>query len=235
MTKSKAKSGRLASLSDRVLFFVPNLIGYSRIILAGLAFYCAPFAPYTYLVLYFFSCIADALDGYAARYFNQSTKFGAILDMITDRCTTSCLLMNLAVVYSQRNHMYILVFQLLLALDITSHWLHMYTTMMRGRQSHKEVTNPWLRLYYSKPILFTLCFANETFFALLYMVAFDEGPTVPVLNIALWKFCLYICAPLCAIKQWINIVQLHLAIQDLVSIDVAERKAIQSTNGNKKN
>ena len=33
--------------------------------------------------------IADAIDGMAARHFKQSSDFGAVLDMVTDRCSTA--------------------------------------------------------------------------------------------------------------------------------------------------
>jgi CDP-diacylglycerol--inositol 3-phosphatidyltransferase len=38
------------------------------------------------------SGLLDAVDGHAARLLNQSSKFGAMLDMLTDRCATMCLL-----------------------------------------------------------------------------------------------------------------------------------------------
>jgi len=40
-------------------------------------------------VLYLVSCILDAFDGKMARLLNQSTRFGAVLDMVTDRCVLS--------------------------------------------------------------------------------------------------------------------------------------------------
>lgn len=36
-------------------------------------------------LLYGVSCLLDAVDGYAARALNQTSKFGAVLDMVTDR------------------------------------------------------------------------------------------------------------------------------------------------------
>ena len=70
--------------------------GYSRIILAIASLYYMPLHPRTCSLLYSVSCLLDALDGYAARYFNQSTTFGAVLDMVTDRCSTACLLVFLS-------------------------------------------------------------------------------------------------------------------------------------------
>lgn len=77
---------------ENIFLFVPNLIGYARIILALVSFYTMQDRPITTLVLYFLSTFLDAFDGYAARRFNQSTRFGAMLDQLTDRCGTMCLL-----------------------------------------------------------------------------------------------------------------------------------------------
>ena len=73
-------------------------------------------------ILYSLSCLLDALDGWAARRFNQATKFGAVLDMVTDRCTTSCLLVFLSAAYTN----YAVLFQVLISLDLASHYMHMY-------------------------------------------------------------------------------------------------------------
>lgn len=36
-------------------------------------------------MLYGVSCLLDAIDGHAARLLGQTSRFGAVLDMITDR------------------------------------------------------------------------------------------------------------------------------------------------------
>lgn len=77
---------------DNIFLFVPNLIGYARIILALLSFYTMPYYPIPTLIFYFVSAFLDVFDGYAARYLNQSTKFGALLDQLTDRIGTLCLI-----------------------------------------------------------------------------------------------------------------------------------------------
>eukprot|EP00123_Amoebidium_parasiticum_P014875 comp22679_c0_seq1/m.35081 comp22679_c0_seq1/g.35081 ORF comp22679_c0_seq1/g.35081 comp22679_c0_seq1/m.35081 type:complete len:223 (-) comp22679_c0_seq1:596-1264(-) len=222
-------------MAENIFLFVPNLIGFARVILALASFYYAPSQPWTTMWLYAASCFADALDGHAARYFKQSTKFGAVLDMVTDRCTTSCLFINLAVLYGTVDPIYIFLFQCLLALDIGSHWLHMYTTMAKGGGSHKEVTNPLLRLYYYKPILFTLCGANDGFFCSLYMIFFEEGPLIPYLNVGVWRFFVTVCFPMCALKQTTSVIQLYNAAIDLGEIDVKERAAAAAKEKTKAN
>lgn len=78
--------------NENVFMFVPNLIGYARIILALASFYTMPHKPILTLSFYFMSTFLDAFDGFAARLFNQSTRFGAMLDQLTDRCGTMCLI-----------------------------------------------------------------------------------------------------------------------------------------------
>jgi CDP-diacylglycerol--inositol 3-phosphatidyltransferase len=70
-----------------VALYVPNLIGYFRLITGIAALYYAPFTgkqdTRTYfLAFYFVSYMADALDGTAARALNQTSKFGQVLPKI---------------------------------------------------------------------------------------------------------------------------------------------------------
>lgn len=53
-------------------------------ILAFAAFYYVH-DPWRCVPLYMMSAFLDVADGYAARAFNQSSRFGAVLDMVTDR------------------------------------------------------------------------------------------------------------------------------------------------------
>lgn len=62
-----------------------TLKGYARIVLAALSLYYMKSQPKTCTLLYGVSCLLDAADGQAARMLGQSTKFGAVLDMVTDR------------------------------------------------------------------------------------------------------------------------------------------------------
>lgn len=129
------------------------ILGYIRIFLAIFSLYFMPIHPRTCSFLYTVSCLLDAIDGMLARRFNQSTQFGAILDMTIDRCTTSCLLVFLAVAYPQWS----MLFQGLISLDFASHFMHVYATLAMGstNQSHKKVheNRPWvMRIYYSNAV-----------------------------------------------------------------------------------
>mmetsp|Transcript_7775 Transcript_7775/g.14120 ORF Transcript_7775/g.14120 Transcript_7775/m.14120 type:complete len:256 (+) Transcript_7775:69-836(+) len=86
-----------------IYFHVPNVIGYFRILIGALAFaYSNNVARFS--ILYAISFVLDAADGYAARILSQSSEFGALLDMITDRVGTfSLLVMILQLFISQHS------------------------------------------------------------------------------------------------------------------------------------
>ncbi|XP_042338480.1 CDP-diacylglycerol--inositol 3-phosphatidyltransferase-like, partial [Plectropomus leopardus] len=107
---------------ENIFFFVPNLIGYGRIVLALLSLYLMPRCPWTAVFCYMLNVVLDSVDGPAARALNQCTKFGAIMDMLTDRCATMCLLVNLSLLYPS----YTFLFQVSMCVDIASHWLHLH-------------------------------------------------------------------------------------------------------------
>jgi len=193
---------------ENVFLFIPNLIGqsrstrtssspvaknaslsgYSRVILAGVALHYMSYHPKYCTLAYGISCLLDAVDGHAARALGQTSKFGAVLDMVTDRCvfrmpmyrsqraegicrfrcTTSCLLCYLASAYPD----YAILFQFLIALDFSSHYMHMYrcvvsimsdrlkltssySSLATGSRSHKTVTSDVSRilwLYYNDSV-----------------------------------------------------------------------------------
>ncbi|EAW20216.1 CDP-alcohol phosphatidyltransferase family protein [Aspergillus fischeri NRRL 181] len=203
---------------ENVFLFVPNLIGYTRIIFAIASLYYMPYHPRTCSLLYSISYVLDALDGAAARHLGQSTRFGAVLDMITDRCTTTCLLVFLASAFPRWS----ISFQALISLDYSSHYIHMYATLAMGgqTQSHKNIdeSRPWvMRTYYSnQKVLFTVCTMNEAFFIALYLLAFSS-PSMP------WLW-LTLSSPLMLFKQYVNVVQLVEASRWLARGDVEMRR-----------
>ncbi len=99
-----------------------------------------PTDPKITIICYLTSELLDALDGHAARALDQcklmrekqmfffilcknlGTKFGAMFDMLIDRCSTMCLCFVLAMFYPK----WALFFQLWAAIDIASHWLHLH-------------------------------------------------------------------------------------------------------------
>ncbi|AKK79773.1 MULTISPECIES: CDP-diacylglycerol--glycerol-3-phosphate 3-phosphatidyltransferase [Klebsiella] len=70
-------------------FNIPTLLTLFRVILIPffvLAFYL-PFswAPFVCALIFFVAAVTDWFDGYLARRWNQSTRFGAFLDPVADK------------------------------------------------------------------------------------------------------------------------------------------------------
>lgn len=114
-----------------VWLFVPNLIGYVRVVtgLAAFAYAWDDASLFTFFLLYGFSYLLDAVDGVAARRLNQKSRFGAVLDMVTDRICTAGLLGVLA--YKYKGAPESTYFIWLMILDIGSHWVQMYRCATR--------------------------------------------------------------------------------------------------------
>ncbi|XP_018644896.1 CDP-diacylglycerol--inositol 3-phosphatidyltransferase [Schistosoma mansoni] len=183
-----------------VFLFIPNVIGYIRIVLLFQACYFMKTNCELTLLTYIISCLLDAVDGCAARALNQSTKFGAMLDMIVDRCSTMCLLACLIYFYPS----YILLFQFSMIVDIASHWLHLHSSVLSGKSSHKFIdlkANRFLKLYYTNRII-------------LFLMLFGFG---------LWSIVIGLTAPIAFLKMLISLIQLHAACVNMASVDELER------------
>lgn len=217
--------------SENVFLFVPNLIGYARVLLAGLSLHFMTYHPKYCTLAYGISCLLDAVDGMAARALDQTSKFGAVLDMVTDRCTTSCLLCYLASAYPA----YAILFQFLIALDFSSHYMHMYSSLVTGSRSHKTVTRNVSRilwLYYNDSrTLFFVCAGNELFYMSLYLmkwatepIGLPSGLPYGLSYLTYAQALAAVTFPICFLKNVINLVQLWKASKILVGVDLAERE-----------
>ncbi|BGP13546.1 phosphatidylinositol synthase 1 (CDP-alcohol phosphatidyltransferase1) [Rhodosporidiobolus nylandii] len=212
-----------------------------------------PTHPKFCTVAYCVSALLDAVDGQAARALGQSSRFGAILDMVTDRCMTSCLLCFLASAYPRLA----LLFQFLISLDFSSHYIHMYASIVSGSRSHKTVTREQSRILYSyynnSTTLFLFCAANELFFVSLYILNTYSRPLLSPSQLALlppsllrlltsfpaaldisWPHLLAaLTFPLMAGKQVINVVQFWKAAKLLNDQDLEERYEARVKAGKK--
>jgi len=231
---------------ENVFMFVPNLIGYARVALAIAAFYYMMTDPWKCCFFYLLSGFMDALDGHAARKWGQSSQFGACLDMVTDRCATSLLMVGLTAMYPE----YAFHFQMLIGLDICSHWVQMTSTFVTGAGSHKTIDlskNIFLYYYYtSRPVLFFVCAANEWLWSMLYVVffmhnrdisdAYEALSTPPPADcswalplsiagttLSVWQWIAWGCLPVSAFKNVVNVIQLLSASSDLGGADIADR------------
>lgn len=203
----------------QVYTFVPNLIGFSRVILLILSFFSMKDYPtLTMGIFYSMSCLLDAFDGYYARKFGQSTSFGAVLDMITDRSSTCSLIVFLSILYPE----FCIIFQILLSLDLSSHYVHMYAQLSSGSESHKKLSkdaNWLLKLYYeNRTFLFLVCAFNEIFYVSLYLYHFDYF-YLPYTNLDFSLILIVVSAPVWFFKQVCNVIQLINASDMLAELD----------------
>ncbi|GAA5966116.1 hypothetical protein JCM21900_004940 [Sporobolomyces salmonicolor] len=247
MSRSPSPATPRPRTDENIFLFVPNLIGYTRVILGAAALTYMPTHPKFCTVAYCISALLDAVDGQAARALGQTSKFGAILDMVTDRCTTSCLLCFLASAYPD----FALLFQFLISLDFSSHYIHMYASLVSGSKSHKTVTKEqsWIlwSYYNNSRTLFLFCAFNELFFVSLYvahtyktpllslqalppfLLAYLQtlpAPAIKTIATITWPQLLAVVTfPVMAGKQIINGVQFWKAAKVLVESDQEERWA----------
>ncbi|MFM2313795.1 MAG: CDP-diacylglycerol--glycerol-3-phosphate 3-phosphatidyltransferase [Cyanobacteriota bacterium] len=218
---------------NQVFLYVPNLIGYGRFVFYLASFICHSLGNWQLcLGLYAIAFILDEFDGRAARAYNQSSNFGAALDMVLDRSATAGLCLILAQLYPD----YLLAFIGAITLDLSSHYYLIYATGMRGSASHKDSaqwsTNGLLKLYYgNKPFMDVLILGNELFYLLLYLNFYLVGMS---LNLAgwqtnIWQLSLIVCLPIYLLKQATNVLQLQAAGQEIAKLDLDHRESKSAT------
>lgn len=165
MSTVTTDSTKITSAKD-VLLYIPNLIGYARVILAISSVVVLLLSvddndnddsdnknsnmlhtTYIAIMLYILAFAGDAIDGVVARQLQQTSNFGSVLDMITDRCSTLAWLYVLGIEYSSYyshqhyNKYYRILFCFLAVLDIASHWVQMHSSLSSladGSQHHKS-------------------------------------------------------------------------------------------------
>mmetsp|Transcript_7832 Transcript_7832/g.11824 ORF Transcript_7832/g.11824 Transcript_7832/m.11824 type:complete len:222 (+) Transcript_7832:49-714(+) len=209
----------------RVFFYYPNIIGYLRIILVMICYYLAKSNWQISSIFYTVAFAGDLMDGYVARKYNQSSSFGAALDMITDRCSTSGILFVLSNLYTD----YYFYFLSLMFLDILSHWLHIQSVANKGH--HKSAgslkgRNRLIRLFYSSYPFFGYCNVFTEFFYIgLYLMHFNKALSIfGLFQVNLKIFTFYICLPACLCKQAVNVAQLCAAAYSMAEEDVANKQ-----------
>ncbi|GAB2267868.1 CDP-diacylglycerol-inositol 3-phosphatidyltransferase [Dionaea muscipula] len=208
-----------------IYLYTPNIIGYIRVLMNCVAFALCFSHKVLFVTLYFTSFVCDALDGWFARRYNQVSTFGAVLDMVTDRISTACLLVVLSQIYRPG-----LIFLSLLALDIASHWLQMYSTFLSGKSSHKDVrdSSNWLfKLYYGNRIFMAYCCVScEVLYIILFLLARGQNDDIIDVLVTSGRQSLPLCFLVVlvvfgwTIKQTVNLIQLKTAADACVLYDI---------------
>lgn len=163
-------------IKNNVLLFVPNLIAYARIVVVLVFLYYMPINYVLSVSLYSVSVFLDFVNSYAAHFFNQSTRFGAILSHMTDRVTILGLNVVLISIYPR----YFFIFMLSIILDIAGHWTQTLVFPLRKKAiyntSHPSESRI-LHLYHSsEPVYRAIRVTNEIFYVSICLLNFNEGP-----------------------------------------------------------
>ena len=215
-TRSSTSKTQAVTSTD-VLLYIPNLIGYLRVFCTLLFVYLCQNQNQWHIALaaYIISFSLDLFDGMAARHFKQSSKFGAVLDMVTDRCSTALLLSVLSIVYPAHFQIYLL----LMALDISSHWMQMKAA---GQMHHKSSSQNFIvSFYYNNYYFFGYCCCGaEFFYILMYALRFCPDSSEFKQHLYVLAFCVML--PGCALKQFVNVCQLAAASNAIASGDAKD-------------
>ncbi|CAG9471970.1 unnamed protein product [Plasmodium vivax] len=198
-----------------VYLYIPNIIGYIRVILALWGFVVCRKNLILFAVLYATSQILDAFDGWTARKFNQTSVFGQILDQITDRLSTTLLYLLNGNVYDE----YIIAIGLIMIADIGGHYFHSSSCAIAGNKTHKKIEkgNRLLKLYYERPVVMVICIiAYESFWFAAYV--FKVTPKNNILH-KMAHYALLCSSPLAAFKMFTNISQGIHGAKCLVDMD----------------
>lgn len=67
-----------------VVWYIPNLLGYARVVLAFWGLHFSETAPVTAVCLWMISASLDLIDGPLARALNQTSSFGVLVDIAAD-------------------------------------------------------------------------------------------------------------------------------------------------------
>jgi CDP-diacylglycerol--inositol 3-phosphatidyltransferase len=108
-----------------------------------------------------------------------------------------------------------------MCVDVSCHWLHLHTSLLEGRMSHKfvDLSDHWVirRYYTDHRVLFIMCAGNEMFYACLYLLHFTVGPLYMIPMLAEVTF------PVALAKSVIAFLQGYLAAINLVKVDMMEK------------
>jgi len=221
--KEKKESESVPASDINIYLYYANIMDYFRVVLAMFAFYIAKTCPITFVISYFISFILDAFDGMVARAYDQKSKLGATLDMVTDRISTAGLLCVLSGFYREWST----AFVYLIMLDVGSHWLQTHSGFLVDvhQDNHKNLGEKWaiLRLYYTnRNCLGIVCLGAEVFLLLLYINHFYNFKNPIFMCFLYLNFVIY------AYKQLVSIIQIFGASARIGDFDAKEALAAKS-------
>lgn len=170
--------------------YIPNLLGYMRILLAFVGLHYSPTRPVDAIVVWIFSSLLDLIDGKVARAFNQCSTLGVLVDIAADNVLRTSIWVA---VVAQDDWCRVPA-----TLIIGMEWLTMICTQLHAAQSGKHwkeqrENDPWIvkqvfQRNFTSPlgcwVIFGLFGANQFAYASLHSILYE--------NIPFFKFLKYV-------------------------------------------
>lgn len=132
-----------------VALYIPNVMGYARIILSFIGLYLSSSRPVAAIWTWLFSASLDLFDGIVARALNQASSLGILIDIIADnilRCSVW-----IAACLSRNDPLTSIVACLLISVE----WTTMLATQLSADNRH------WKQDRQEDPWLVQMCFRNN--------------------------------------------------------------------------
>ena len=201
-------------MSLPVALYIPNLLGYARILSAFIALHFSTTRPRLAVGTWIFSASLDLIDGILARVLNQCSSLGVLLDIVADNILRTTIWVAAATTDPLR---------LVACVMISLEWSTMVATQLHAAQSG----NHWKSARNSDPWIIQAIFANNfrrplgvwTIYGLFcaglfaYMTPHkDLFEMIP--NFDAWKYLAYSGRALCSIVEiWLTLGYLRLVIE----------------------
>ena len=134
-----------------VALYLPNILGYARILLAFWGLYKSFFDPVEAVLLFILSASLDLFDGILARALNQTSAFGVLVDIAADNILRTCGWMAAALDPEASPSL-----KLVSAGVICLEWITMLSTQLHANISQQH----WKAQRENDPILVRALFAN---------------------------------------------------------------------------
>ena len=115
-----------------VALYIPNLMGYARILSAFIGLYLSPTQPVAAIWTWLASASLDLFDGIIARALNQTSSLGILIDICADNILRSSIWM--AAVVSQNNPSTMIIACLFISVE----WITMLATQLSADVHWKE-------------------------------------------------------------------------------------------------
>jgi len=175
-----------------VALYIPNLMGYTRIILAFVGLYLSSSRPVAAIWTWLASASLDLLDGIAARALNQTSALGLLLDICADNILRSSVWMAASI--SQESS----ITPTLACLLVSVEWMTMIATQLSADVHWKEERHedPWLirtcfRNNFRNPlgiiVMYGLFSAGMWTYGAQYQVFHDSIPLFEM-----WRYLSYV-------------------------------------------